>query len=87
MPGYFLRILYYLVVAFAIGTVAQYATGYSRQRIFTTFILGFIGVMAGDFVAYHFHLFDFRFFGISIMWSLLGAVVFVLLFRLVRGQW
>lgn len=87
MSGYLLRILYYLVVAYVIGTAAQYLTGYRKQRVFTTFIIGFIGVVAGDLVAYHFHLFDFQFFGISIIWSILGAVVFVLIFRLIRGQW
>jgi uncharacterized membrane protein YeaQ/YmgE (transglycosylase-associated protein family) len=87
MSVYLLRILYYLVVAFVIGTVAQYLTGYSKHRIFTTFILGFIGVMAGDMVSYYFHLFDYKFFGISMMWSILGAVVFVLIFRFIRGKW
>lgn len=87
MQGYILRIVYYLVIAFVIGTAAQYATGYRKQRVFTTFVLGFIGVIAGDFVASRFGLIDFTYFGISIGWSILGAVVFVLIFRLIRGQW
>jgi uncharacterized membrane protein YeaQ/YmgE (transglycosylase-associated protein family) len=87
MSGQILRIVYYLVVAFVIGTAAQYITGYHKQRVFTTFVLGFIGVIAGDFIASHFSLPDLYFFGISILWSIFGAVVFVLLFRIIRGQW
>jgi len=87
MPGYILRIIYYLVLAFAIGTLAQMATGYRKRRLFTTFVLGFIGVFIGDFVANRFNLPDFYIFGFAMIWSILGAVIFILLFRLIRGEW
>ena len=89
MSGLLLRLVYYLVIAFFIGTAAQLITGYRRHRIFTTFIIGFIGVMAGDFIANHFHFPHIvpQVFGISLVWSVLGAVVFILVFRLIRGRW
>ena len=90
MPGYFLFALYYLVMAFVIGTLAQILTGYRKRRLFTTVVLGFIGVMAGDLLSKHFGFPDLHIiniFNISIIWSTLGAVLFIVLFRLARGEW
>ena len=80
-------LVYYLVLAFIIGTAAQLVTGYSKRRLFTTLILGFLGVAAGDFVSKYFGFWDFYIFGISIIWSIAGAVLIILLFRLIRGRW
>jgi len=91
MGSILLRLLYYLVIAFFVGTVAQYITGYHRQRVFSTFLLGFVGVILGDFFSYRLNLPPhhawFFFFGISIPWSLIGAVLVVLVYRLLRGRW
>lgn len=87
MSGYLLRLIYYIVIAFVIGTIAQLITGYHKHRTFTTLILGFAGVIVGDFLSNHFNLPDIYFFGISIFWSILGAIIFILLFRLIRGKW
>lgn len=88
MSGHLLRLFYYVVVALGIGYLAQLITGYRKQRIFTTFILGLLGVLAGDFAAYRLGLPpDWFIFGISVVWSIAGAVIFILLFRLIRGSW
>jgi uncharacterized membrane protein YeaQ/YmgE (transglycosylase-associated protein family) len=89
MQGQFLRILYYLILAFAIGTLAQVVTGYKRRPLFTTFLLGFIGVFLGDNIPRIFHVPYIipPVFGISLFWSILGAVVLILIFRLLRGRW
>jgi len=83
------RVLYYLIIAFAIGTIAQLVTGYHKHRIFTTFIIGFVGVLAGDWFAHTLRLRHIipPFYGVSLVWSIVGAVLFIMLFRLVRGRW
>ena len=89
MSGLLLILLYYLVIAFFVGTVAQLVTGYQKRRTFTTFILGFIGVVAGNYLAYHLRLPHIipPFFSVSLVWSVAGAVIFILAFRLIRGRW
>lgn len=83
------KLIYYLIISFVIGTIAQLITGYHKRRIFTTFVLGFIGVLAGDLIADYFglpHIIR-PFFGVSLLWSVVGAVIFILAFRLIRGRW
>ncbi|MFH1675890.1 MAG: hypothetical protein ABIC40_02610, partial [bacterium] len=83
----FLRLLYYLIIAFVIGTVAQILTGYNKRRTLTTLILGFVGVVAGDVASAKLHLplIIYPVFGISIVWSIVGAVIVILIYRLFRG--
>jgi len=89
MREFFLRLLFYLVIAFVIGTVAQILTGYNKRRTLTTLLLGFVGVVAGDFISVKFHLpqIIIPIFGISIVWSIVGAVIVILVYRLLRGHW
>ena len=89
MSGQLLRLLYYFILAFAIGTLAQVATGYLRRPMFTTLLLGFIGVFIGDRIPGLFHVPHIipPVFGISILWSTLGAVALILAYRLLRGRW
>jgi len=88
MSDRLLLLVYYILIAFVIGTVAQVITGYHKRRTLTTLILGFIGVVAGDIAAKRFHLFDpLYFFDISVGWAIVGAVLFILVFRLIRGRW
>ena len=59
------------------------------RRLFTTLVIGFACVIAGDYIAGFFllpHIIP-PFFGVSLIWAITGAVLFVLLFRLVRGRW
>ena len=89
MSGWLVRFLFYLILAFVIGTAAQIFTGYHKRRILTTLVLGFIGVYAGDLTAQYFRLPSILppIFGISLLWSILGAILFILAFRLLRGRW
>ena len=87
MSGNILIFIAYVVIAFIVGTVAQLVTGYHKHRIFTTMILGLIGVIAGDLASKKFGFPDFHLFDISIFWSFAGAIIFILLFRLIRGRW
>jgi uncharacterized membrane protein YeaQ/YmgE (transglycosylase-associated protein family) len=77
------------VLAFIIGTLALAITGYKKRPVLTTLILGFIGVATGDLLANRLHLPDIipQVFGISILWSTIGAVVFILGYSLLRGRW
>ncbi len=87
MPAILLRVAIYLVIAFLVGTIAQLATGYHKRRIFTTVILGLLGVAAGDYASRYIGFLNVNFIDISIIWSIAGAVLFILLFRLIRGSW
>ncbi|HDS30189.1 MAG TPA: hypothetical protein ENN67_04010 [Firmicutes bacterium] len=88
MSGIWLQLAYYLVLAFIIGTLAQLITGYQKRKLITTLVLGFIGVFAGDRLTRLFKIsFLPRVFDIDIFWSILGAIVFILAFRLIRGRW
>lgn len=88
MPGTGLQIVYYFVIAFAVGTVAQLVTGYRKRTLLTTMVLGFIGVVCGDLFAKKAHfLIQPKVFDISIFWSIAGAVLFILAYRLIRGKW
>ena len=87
MSGQWLRILYYLVIAFVIGTAAQILTGYRRRPLLTTLALGFIGVIAGDLIADRLHLPHLiSVFDISIVWSTLGAVIFIVAFQALQEK-
>ena len=89
MSGQILRVVYYLVLAFAIGTLALAITGYRKRPVLTTLILGFIGVASGDFLANRLHLPGIvpQVFGISILWSIVGAVIFIAAYNLLKGRW
>jgi uncharacterized membrane protein YeaQ/YmgE (transglycosylase-associated protein family) len=89
MSGLFLRLLYYLILAFAIGTLAQVVTGYRKRPMFSTLVLGFIGVFLGDHIPGWFHVPHIipPVFGISLLWSILSAVALILAYRLLRGRW
>lgn len=89
MSAIFLRLAYYIVIAFVVGTIAQVVTGYNKRRFFTTIMLGVIGVILGDRLASYFHLPYIipPFFGVSLEWATLGAIIFILAYRLIRGEW
>jgi len=78
-----------IVIALVVGTIAQLVTGYRKHRIFTTLVLGLIGVFIGNYAAYRFHLphMYMYFFDVSIFWAIVGAVLFIVVFRLIRGRW
>jgi uncharacterized membrane protein YeaQ/YmgE (transglycosylase-associated protein family) len=88
MSGQILRIIYLVVLAFIIGTAAQLLTGYRKRPFFTTLLLGFIGVLIGDWLAFSLRLPHIipPVFGISLLWSTLGAVAFILIYSLFRGR-
>ncbi|HEX9744019.1 MAG TPA: hypothetical protein VGB30_01195, partial [bacterium] len=81
MSGILVRLTYYVVIAFLIGTVAQLVTGYNKRRFFTTTFLGFIGVWLGNWIATYFHWRTLlpQFFGISIEYSILFSIAFILI--------
>jgi uncharacterized membrane protein YeaQ/YmgE (transglycosylase-associated protein family) len=88
MSGSFLQFAYYLVLAFIIGTLAQVVTGYKKRPLITTLVLGFLGVWAGDFLAFRLHFPHIipPVFGISLVWSTVGATLFILGYGLLRGK-
>ncbi len=88
MSGKLLQLLYYVVIAFAVGTLAQVITGYNKRRLFTTMVLGFIGVVIGDYLARLLKInLWLNVFGISLPWAIIGAVLFIVAYRLIRGRW
>jgi len=88
MPVIFIKLTFYVLIALLIGAVAQRLTGYHKLRFFTTLLIGIFGVAIGDFIAHRFRLWTpFVYWDINILWAIVGAVIFIFLFRLIRGRW
>jgi uncharacterized membrane protein YeaQ/YmgE (transglycosylase-associated protein family) len=85
------EILILLVIAGVCGGVAQALGGYSRGGCLVSIALGFIGAFLGVMISrwigwsdiLTIQLGDVRF---PIIWSIIGATLFVLLLRLLRGR-
>jgi uncharacterized membrane protein YeaQ/YmgE (transglycosylase-associated protein family) len=84
-----LDLLILLVVAAVCGSLGQVIGGYSRGGCLVSIALGFIGALIGVFVArltnlpelFALDIGDVRF---PIIWSIIGATLFVVLIGLLR---
>jgi uncharacterized membrane protein YeaQ/YmgE (transglycosylase-associated protein family) len=90
-PVTVLDLLILLVVAAVCGGVGQVLGGYSRGGCLVSIALGFIGALIGVLLArltdlpelFALQIGDMRF---PIIWSIIGATLFVLLIGLLRRQ-
>ena len=80
-----------VLVAAIIGALGEALAGYSLGGCATSAIVGFIGALLGHWLRMTLHMRPFlpvhagdR--SIDIVWSVIGAAVFVLLLRLLRGR-
>ena len=87
----FVEFLLLLVVAGVSGALAQAITGYSRGGCLVSVALGFIGALVGMWIAAQLGLPEFFVLQVGgqpfpIVWSILGAVVIVLIVGIVTGR-
>ncbi len=87
-----LEFLLLLLVSGICGGIAQAIVGFSRGGCLASITLGLIGALLGTWLARQMELpelwsidFDGRQF--PIVWSIIGATVFVALISLISGRW
>ena len=79
-------LLIMLLIAGICGSIGQAITGYSRGGCLASIAVGFIGALLGGFLARQLglpELFVVR--GFPIIWSIIGAALFVALIALISG--
>ena len=86
--GHFLVLL---LVAAIIGAIGEAIGGFSPGGLAMSIVVGFVGAYIGTWLRIHLHMPEFiplKIDGdeISVVWSVIGAALFVLLLRLVMGR-
>ena len=80
-------LLILLVIAGICGAIGQAITGYSRGGCLVSVAVGFIGALLGTFISRALGLPElFVVAGFPIIWSILGAALFVALIAFISGR-
>jgi uncharacterized membrane protein YeaQ/YmgE (transglycosylase-associated protein family) len=84
-------LLVLIVIAAICGAVGKAVAGGGQGGLVTSIALGFIGALLGPWVAHQFHLPEPLVVHVSgqpfpIVWSIIGAALFVALLHLVSGR-
>jgi uncharacterized membrane protein YeaQ/YmgE (transglycosylase-associated protein family) len=79
-----------LVVAGICGAIGRAVGGGTRGGLFVSIAVGFVGALLGTFLAHAFHLPELLLVSVDghpfpIVWSIIGASVFVALMHLLSG--
>jgi uncharacterized membrane protein YeaQ/YmgE (transglycosylase-associated protein family) len=83
LPG----LLVLLGVAAVCGSIGAGIAGYSTRGCLTNIVLGFIGAIIGSWLSRELGMPLFVcFLGIPVIWSIIGAALFVVLLRLLTGK-
>jgi uncharacterized membrane protein YeaQ/YmgE (transglycosylase-associated protein family) len=81
-----IKILVLLLIAFVCGSIGASLGGASRKGCLTSIVLGFIGALIGGWLSQKLKVGDlFVFRGIPILWSIIGAALFVAVINLLLG--
>jgi len=81
-----IKFLILLIIAFICGSVGARLAGSGNKGCFTSIILGFIGALIGSWLSGKLGIKDFFYFrSIPILWSIVGAAVFVAVINLISG--
>jgi uncharacterized membrane protein YeaQ/YmgE (transglycosylase-associated protein family) len=83
-------LLILLVIAGVCGAIGRAIGGGTRGGIFVSIAVGFVGALLGTFIARYFHLPELLMVSVDgrafpILWSIIGAALFVALIQLVSG--
>ena len=83
-------LLVLLIVAGICGAIGRAIAGGSSGGFFVSIAVGFVGALLGTFVAHYFHLPELLLVTVDnhpfpIVWSIIGASLFVALVHLVSG--
>src|SRR4051812_48918515 len=75
-----------IIIAGLCGAVAQLLVGYTRGGLLASLLIGFVGALLGNFLAGALHMPNILVvFGVDIVWTIIGAAIFVALLSLVMG--
>jgi uncharacterized membrane protein YeaQ/YmgE (transglycosylase-associated protein family) len=85
------ELLILLIVAAVIGALGQLVAGYTAGGCLASIILGFIGAFLGRWLSTQLELPDifivhFRGIDFPLLWSIIGAALFVALLSLISGR-
>ena len=83
-------LLILLIVAGVCGAIGRAIAGGTRGGVFVSIAVGFVGALLGTFIATHMHLPELLMVSVEgrafpILWSIIGAALFVALVHLVSG--
>jgi uncharacterized membrane protein YeaQ/YmgE (transglycosylase-associated protein family) len=83
-------LLILLIIAGVCGALGRAVGGGTGGGFFVSIALGFIGALLGTFIAQHFHLPELMVIQVDrtsfpILWSIIGAALFVALMHLMSG--
>jgi uncharacterized membrane protein YeaQ/YmgE (transglycosylase-associated protein family) len=84
-----LALLLLLAIAGICGAIGQAIAGYSHRGCFTSVAVGFVGALLGTWLARHLGLAEFFAVRIGavrfpVIWSIIGAAIFVAVIGLLR---
>jgi uncharacterized membrane protein YeaQ/YmgE (transglycosylase-associated protein family) len=84
-------LLVLLIIAGIVGAVGRAIGGGTRGGFFVSIVVGFVGALIGTFIARNFRLPELLTISVEnhpfpILWSIIGAALFVALVHLVSGR-
>ena len=83
----FFGFLILLIVAAFCGSIGAVLAGHSGRGCLTSIILGFIGALIGTWLSRQLGIGDFLYYhSIPIVWSIVGAAIFVAVVSLLTGR-
>lgn len=87
----FVEFILLLVVAGLCGSIAQSIVGYSHGGCLTSIVLGFVGALLGSWLSRALNLpdllaIDFGDHRFPVIWSVIGAALFVAVVSLLAGR-
>jgi len=85
-------LLVLLIIAGVCGAVGRAIGGGTGGGFFVSIAVGFVGALLGTFIAQHFRLPELLMVSVDnhafpILWSIIGAAVFVAFIHLIGGGW
>lgn len=81
-----IRILILLIIAFICGSIGARLAGASKKGCVTSIALGFIGGLIGSWISRELQIPELMSLqGIPILWSIIGATLFVAFINLISG--
>jgi uncharacterized membrane protein YeaQ/YmgE (transglycosylase-associated protein family) len=81
-----IRILILLLIAFICGSLGAALAGSSKKGCLIKIVLGYIGAMIGGWLSRKLGVPDMiTFHGIPVIWSIIGAALFVAFLELISG--
>lgn len=82
-----IRLLILILIAFICGSIGASLAGSTRKGCLTSIVLGFIGALIGGWLSQKLGIGDLLYIrNIPILWSIIGAALFVAIISLIMGR-